>query len=511
MQSKVTRLAAGILIGILASLPGRAQEMLTGHPQDSLTTVSTRLQQRYAAAAEKKVTDFNGKVEAATRSRLESLITQEKKMQRIVGKVDSIKAKILFKYSIDSLKRFQTMITRKTSKLNRIFKSGYFPYADSLKGSLSFLKKAQSAAGEATVAQDKLNGSLGSVEKLEDRMSTVTQINSYLQLRQAVLQSQVSRIPALAKPLQNFNGQAAAYQARINNYKQTLSDPDKIEKLVLAKLEQTAAFQQFFQQHSQLAGTFASPPALNPGSLVGSMPVVNGIPSRAALQQYAKTELPALENSDLTQVIQQKVQAAGDAAQGGGLSSPAGAIPALSTITSKFSRSGQFGNGGNPSMPTNPESGLSLGKRLEYGASIQFSGSNAFLPASANFGLQVGYKLSGKASIGIGASYGLGIGTGWKNIKFTNNSLGLRQYLKYKTGKSFFLQGGAEFNYMTAFGGIAELRNISAWQSSALLGVGREYSVGKKVKGSVLLLFDFLYSEHHPPTQPLTFRIGYNL
>jgi hypothetical protein len=511
MQPQVRIFAAGMVITLLAFLPGHAQEGVAGHLQDSPTTVSDRLQQRYASAAEKKVTDFNAKVEAATRKRIDVLIGQEKKMQGVIGKMDSAKAKSLFGYSIDSLKRFQTMIARPVSKLNRVFKGGYLPYLDSLKGSLSFFKKAQAATGQITATQDRLNGSLGSVDKLEDRLSTVSQINTYLQQRRSVLQAQVSRFPALAKPLQNFNSQTAVYQARINNYKQTLSDPDKIEKLVMAKLEQTPAFQQFFQQHSQLSGTFASPPTLIPGSVLGSMPVVNGIPSRAALQQYAKKELPALDSTDLTQIVQQKVQSTGAGAQEGGSLPSLGSIPALSSITSRVPSSGQLGNGGDATLPAGSQSGLPLGKRLEYGTNIQFAGSNNFLPATANLGLQAGYKFSSKGSFGIGISYGLGIGTGWKNIKFTNNSLGLLQYLKYKTGKSFFLQGGAEFNYITAFAGISELRNFSAWQTSALLGVGREYSVSKKIKGSILLLFDGLYREHHPPTQPLVFRIGYNL
>lgn len=352
-----------------------------------------------------------------------------------------------------------------------------------------------------------MDSSLGSVDKLEDRLSTVNEINTYLQQRQAVLQNQLKQFPMLGKPLQHFSGQAAAYQAQINSYKATLSDPEKIEKLMLARLEQTTAFRDFFQQHSQLSGTFASPPNLTTaGGILGSMPVVNGIPNRAALQQFAKTEMPALGNTDLTEVIQQRAQAAGGAG-----AQESGSIPSLGSLTSKLPQSGQFGNGGSTTLPANLQSALSFARRLEYGFNLQFAGSNHYLPATANFGLQVGYKLNGKASVGIGGSYALGLGSGWNHIKFTNNSLGLRQYLQYKTGKSFFLQGGAEFNYITAFSGIQELRNFNAWQTSALLGIGREYSVSKKIKGSILLLYDFLYSRHHPPTQPLVFRIGYHL
>lgn len=147
MQQKKTLLPAGVLIGILVSLSVRAQ--------DSVVAVSNRLQQRYASVTSSKVTDLNSRVESVTKKDLDGLIAKEKKMQRMVGKVDSLKGKTLFRYSIDSLKRFQSMISRKTSKLTRMFRGNYFPYLDTLKGSLSFLKKAGEAAGQISAAQKK--------------------------------------------------------------------------------------------------------------------------------------------------------------------------------------------------------------------------------------------------------------------------------------------------------------------------------------------------------------------
>lgn len=491
-----TSLIAGILMSTMAPL--------CSYGQDSVVTVSSRLQQEYASTVNSKVSGFNRRVESTTRKNLDELVAQEKKMQQMVGRLDSLKAKSLFHYSIDSLRRFQNMISGKTSKLTHLFKGSYFAYLDTLKGSLSFFKRADSVAGQASRLQSKLHSSLGAVDQMESRLSTVNQISIYLQKRQQVLEDQLKVFPMLANSVRRFGGQAAAYQARVNTYKGMLADPDRIEKVVVSKLEHSTSFQHFFQQNSQLSGTFASLPNLAAGGL-GTMPIVNGIPSRGALKDFTNKEMPGLANIDPVERVQQKIPSNGGAAM------DAGGLPSLSSLGIKIPQSGQFGNGGTPPQPSNHQSGLTFARRLEYGFTTQFAGRTNYLPASANLGLQVGYKLNDKSSIGVGATYSLGLGTGWSHIRFSNNSLGLRQYLTYKTGKSFFLQGGTEFTYMTGFIGMQQLRNLSAWQTSALLGAGREYRIGKKMKGNILLLYDFLYSQHHPPSQPLVFRFGYNL
>jgi len=100
---------------------------------------------------------------------------------------------------------------------------------------------------------------------------------------------------------------------------------------------------------------------------------------------------------------------------------------------------------------------------------------------------------------------------GWKDIRLSSESVGLRSYLKTKLKGSFAVQGGAEWNYMTKFSKIEELKNYSSWQTSALLGLVKSYKIGKKVNGNVQLMYDFLHNQHVPATQPVLFRIGYGL
>jgi hypothetical protein len=74
----------------------------------------------------------------------------------------------------------------------------------------------------------------------------------------------------------------------------------------------------------------------------------------------------------------------------------------------------------------------------------------------------------------------------------------------------FWASGGFEYNYQQPFSGVAALSNLSAWQQSGLLGVTKKYRLGKK-QGKFQLLWDYLSYGQVPRTQPLKFRIGYQL
>ncbi len=487
---------------ICLALAGMFSQSAYSRDTDTTTLKDQQWQARYVSAVNAKTGVFNSEVEKYTDKTLEKIIRQEKKMQRKVAKVDSVKAKLLFAYSIDSLQKFQSIIKNRTGRIGKLLSGNYFPYLDTLKQSLGFLNKTKNALDAAGNAQTKMNSSLNSVDRMESDLSTADQINEYLKQRQAILQQQLNSIPGLAANLANINKQAVYYQAQISEYKSTLQDPDKIEKLALNTLEKLPAFQKFFQQNGQLSGLFASPGGFSaPGAVAGSIPVVNGLPSRAAMQQFLQGQLPGSNSggADPTEMVQQQ---AGSASAGSG----------LDNLTSQLH--GQGGNGDTdlPDFTPDGQHTKSFLKRLEFGANMQFGSSTNGLPTRSNFGMQAGYKLNDRSSIGLGLSYTMGLGTGWNHIQFTNEAVGFRTYASWKPKKKsgFYLQGGAEWNYLTQFGSIAQLRHFDAWQTSALAGVGKTYKINKKLSGNLLLLYDFLYNRHVPATQPLLLRMGYN-
>jgi hypothetical protein len=62
---------------------------------------------------------------------------------------------------------------------------------------------------------------------------------------------------------------------------------------------------------------------------------------------------------------------------------------------------------------------------------------------------------------------------------------------------------------MTTFSSIADLRDRSSWQASALIGVERKYKISSKLQGNVQVLYDALYAREVPRGQAIRVRVGY--
>jgi len=153
-------------------------------------------------------------------------------------------------------------------------------------------------------------------------------------------------------------------------------------------------------------------------------------------------------------------------------------------------------------------------QRLEYGSNFQFGKSNNLLPTTADIGLSIGYSLNDKSVAGIGASYKMGMGN-IRHIRITHQGASLRSFIDWKLKKQFFITGGMEMNYLAALPdntGVLEPKNMSNWQQSGLVGISKKISVKTKWFRStkVQLLYDFLWNQHVPVSQPVVFRVGYN-
>jgi len=89
--------------------------------------------------------------------------------------------------------------------------------------------------------------------------------------------------------------------------------------------------------------------------------------------------------------------------------------------------------------------------------------------------------------------------------------MGLRSFVDWKLKKQFFVSGGLEMNYNAQFKNIARLQQYNDWQQSGLVGLTKKMNIKTKwFKGtSVQLLYDMLYREHIPVSQPVLLRTGY--
>lgn len=175
-------------------------------------------------------------------------------------------------------------------------------------------------------------------------------------------------------------------------------------------------------------------------------------------------------------------------------------------------RSGSYGNGEGemPDFKVNEQKTKTFLQRIEWGGNMQTTKGNFYFPVTSDIGLSAGYKINDKSTIGIGASYKVGLGQSWQNINFSHQGVGLRTFIDVKLKGSLWISGGGELNYRNEFRHIDVLKDLNAWQQSALLGISRKFKMGKKMKGNTQLLYDFLWKQQIPRTQAVVFRIGYN-
>jgi hypothetical protein len=471
-----------LFIVICVSIAARSQDTL------SATHKIENLPKRFLSTVDSKTAALENKLTQQTEKYLKRLSRQENKLKRKMSRIDSTAAKRIFASSTQKYQELTEKIKTKTNKATSLFGSGgdYLPNVDSLTTSLNFLSQGNGQA------KDVLNN----VKALDGKMQQAENIKAYLRERKQQLHDQLSQY-GMGKDLAKYNKEAYYYAAQVKEYKTMWEDPEKVQKKALELLNKLPVFQKFVQQNSQLAGLFASPGSFPTTTTGGSIPIVNGIAPRALVQQQLQSSMPTANGNNMnpTQLMQQQI---------------GNARSEISKLMDKANTAGGMGDKDVPDFKPNSQRTKSFLKRLEYGTNFQFGQSTTFLPASSDIGLQLGYKLSDKSSAGIGAAYKLGLGNGWKDIRLSSESVGLRSYLKTKLKGSFFVQCGAEWNYMTKFSKIEELKDYSSWQTSALLGLVKSYKIGKKVNGNVQLMYDFLHNQHVPATQPVLFRIGYN-
>ncbi|TDW99186.1 hypothetical protein [Dinghuibacter silviterrae] len=415
--------------------------------------------------------------------------TLSKKTTQYLNRMERFEAKLLGKLrtvdpSVDTrlpAGQYQQLEANMQQPVTRAA-STYVPGLDTLSTTLRFLQTQPGGLSPGALAQTG-----ASVGQLQSRLDESTLIQQYITQRKQELAQLISQYtqlpPGVTQAFANFKQTAYYYRQQVEQYKTMLDEPTKMEREVVTLLSRVPAYQAFLAKNSLLAALFRFP-AWDGGSLQG-------------LQTQNQVQ----------QLLQQQVGGNGQAVQGQ-LQAAQSQVASMQNGLSKYGAGGQDLD--MPNFKPNTQKTKTFLQRLEYGANIQFGRSSYDFPATGDLGLSLGYKLSDNGSLGVGLSYNVGLGTGWSNIAFSNQGLGLRGYIDWKLWKTWYVTGGYELNYMTAFSGIADLRDRSAWQPSALLGIEKKYRVSSKVQGNVQLLFDALYAQEIPQGQMIRFRVGYN-
>ena len=470
-----------------------------------------------AAPLSDRVLDFPGKLFNKLRTNTDQmqqrLVSQSQKYVRQMAKREArVKAKL---YKIDSAKAialFSASDAKYQSYLSNL-QSGappsnsgatqqYLSSLDSLHTSLSFLQNNPSLLSSAKDVAS-LDQSLASVQQLQARFNQTGDIQQYVAQREQLLKSQLGSY-GFGKELNGLNSQAYYYQQQLQQYKELLHDKAKLKQKAIDELTKLPAYQAFMQKNSMIAKLFGLPEGYESGSAITSLQ------TKGMVQQM------------ISQLGGGNASANGSAgASSGGTGSAQfeqqqlnGAQASLGQLQNKVTQlalpSSTQGSLTMPDFQPNTQKTKTFLQRLEYGLQIQTQKSSIQLPTTANIGLKVGYKFSEKATAGIGASYILGLGNGLNHFGLSNQGVGLQSYFDIKAKSSIWITGGLEYNYFQAFSKFSQLKSINAWQQSGLIGIEKKYKLSPKRQGNLQLLYDLLYRQHTPFSQPILFRTGIN-
>lgn len=444
---------------------------------DSTIQRTIELPKNYLSQVASKSRHVNDQIDKRTEKTLERFARQEKKMQAKLWKVDSVAAKNIFTHSLDKLNSLKAGLKNKVPGNL----SSDNAELDTLQNSLKFLSDSKGISG---IAKDKLGNATQSVQDLGGKLQQAEEVKSYIREHKQQLKEQLEQYTGFTKDLQQMNKEAYYYSQQVNEYKSLLKDKKKAEAKAMAVLKKMPAYNEFLQKHSQLAGLFNLTAASNVQSL-------EGLQTRSQVDQILQQRIGS------TPAAQQAVSQQMDQARS-----------RFNEFKSKFP---ELDNAADmPAFKPDEMKTKSFLQRLEFGGNVQFQKSSRYFPTTSDIAAQVAYKFHKNGSVGLGISYKLGLGRGWDNISFSHQGVGLRSFVDWKLKGTFFVNGGFEENYMTAFSHVEQLTRWNGWQGSALLGISKKYKINAKLKGNVMILYDFLANRSQPPVSPVKLRIGYN-
>ncbi|MBX3238286.1 MAG: hypothetical protein KIT80_05835 [Chitinophagaceae bacterium] len=388
------------LIITLVSIRGFGQQPAD---MDTLITIPKGLE----ASMGKKITGLDDKLTRQSGKYLQKLSRREEKIIRQLAKVDSSAAAELLKDSKATYEKFSEGLQNAGNKTERLLSGEYLPMLDSLQGSLGFLKEAKNIVSRSKDIQSKLGANLEQVNRLQNRLSEVSNIQQAVGERQRALQQTLSRYTNLPKDISRHLGKYQQeyfyYSQQVREYKELLNDPDKLTRKLLSTLRELPPFQNFLQKHSMLAALFPTP------EHYGTPQALAGLQTRADVQQQLLQRLPSgATGGDPAQYLQQQMQQAQEE---------------LGKLKDQLNKLGISEGSSDMVMPENfrPDATKTkpLKKRLEYSLNFQTQKSNNYFPVTTDAALVIGFRANDKTTVGLGISGRLGWGQNWKHIKTT--------------------------------------------------------------------------------------------
>jgi len=245
-----------VLLGLLTA----AVTVSYGQSVDSMANTVLNYPTRLLGKIQNKNADLDRQLTKQTERYLQKLADREARLKKKIARIDSTAASRLFSPSVQQqYAALEAGMRNDTSAATGNIHGQYLAGLDSMKVGLSFLQQNPQLLGTAGQAQlRQLQVSLAGLQQLQTKMANTSEVQDFIRQRKAAIRDYLSHLvhppSGLAKEYQGFNQDLYYYDQQVEQYKQLLNDPDKLEKKALSMLDQFPAFQQFMRNNSQLAG-----------------------------------------------------------------------------------------------------------------------------------------------------------------------------------------------------------------------------------------------------------------
>lgn len=451
---------------------------------DSLILSVEEIPQKYFTQLGAKIYTYSKRVSAKTIKTLTRLASWENKIRQLLEKASPqtaaelfSKEQLTFNSLLQKVKSGEQLVAEK--------KSAYDAYTDKLTCSIKYIQTQKEKLDSAVI--QKLDAVAGKMNTLDKEIAQAEATEQFIKERKKLLITESVKYIGKSKYLLRINKESYYYVETLKNYKEIFSDKKKTEETVLHVLNTIPAFKEFMQRNGQLASLFGTSTAAD------IQQAVSGLQTRTSINTIVQGRITS-GGPNASQVLQQSMKEAKNF---------------LATLKEKALNNTSNGDKEIPDFKPNEQKTRTFRQRLEYGATMQSQKAGKYFPVTSDIALTISYKINDKSKIGIGASYKIGWGS-VERIRISNQGIGLRSFVDWKIKKNYFITGGYEQNYFTSFSNSSQLKQIDNWQQSGLLGISKNYSVNKKLKGKIQLLYDFLSRTHTPATPSVIYRIGYN-
>lgn len=443
---------------------------------------------KYLSVVENKIDKYSNRITGKTEKTLSKLSRWEKKIKGILDQVSpETSAKLFGSNAVTFSSMLQKLQEGKA--ITQGYRTKYNEYRDKLTTSITYLEDQKGKLDKKFI--QPITDTKKKLDELEQDVRNTEAVEAFIKERKKQLMNEAVKYIGKSKYLTKIDKESYYYIETLRNYKELFSDKKKAEEVALKVLNKIPAFQKFFRENGRLASLFGTSPGSNT-----AMQSLAGMQTRASVQALIRDRI-ASGGAGAAQYVSQNMQQGRNE---------------FTNLKNKIAKAGGTSSDANiPNFKPNTQKSKTFLQRLEYGSNFQFAKNNSFVPTVADIALSVGYKLNDKSIIGIGGSYKMGLGS-IQRINITHQGIGVRSFIDWKLKKQFFVTGGFEMNYNAQFKNIAQLQNYTEWQQSGLVGLTKKINVKTKLfKGtSVQLLYDMLYRQHNPISQPILLRMGYS-